>query len=68
MTDYTNAPREVRYHRLVGIFDDITNELVFVAENAEAHEALLEMVDEGRVLVRSLMGEDTECEVVLVPD
>lgn len=68
MTDYTKAPVEVRHARLIGVFDDITTELVFVAENAEAHEALLDMVDEGRTLVRSLQGEVSERDNVLVPD
>ena len=58
--DYTEATEAVRLSRLIGLFDDIANEIVFVAGAEDAHEAVLDMVDEARQLVRSLQAAPQE--------
>lgn len=63
--DYTKAPVEVRHARIIGLLDDAANEVVFVTGAEDAHEAVLDIIDEIRVLVRSLQA--TPQELTLVP-
>ena len=60
MRDFTEAPVEVRYARIIGILDDMANEVNFVAGTEDAHEAILDMIDEARALVRSLQAAPQE--------
>ncbi len=54
--DYTVAPIEVRHARLISLVDDISNEIRFAVGAEEAQEAVLDMLDEQRAIVRSLQA------------
>ena len=60
MRDYTKTTVETRYSRLIGLIDDISNEIHFVSGTEEAQEAVLDMLDEARIIIRSLQTQVTE--------
>ena len=62
--DYTAAPIEVRHARLIALVDDIANEIRFAVGVEEAQEAVLDMLDEQRAIVRSLQASPGELDLV----
>ena len=62
--DYTVAPIEVRHVRLIGLLDDIANEVRFTPEAVDVVDAVIDMIDEARILVRSLQGAPGELDLV----